>query len=161
MNSDLEKIDLIKSRTGVTYREAKKALDNAGGDVIEALINLEEAEQSCFGGIGKDEFTEKVHGRAQDIVEHVKSMLQRGQNTRIKVKQGDRTVFEMPATMGAIGVLAALASSELAILGALGTATAMAKKYTLEIEQRPKKEEGQSEQPIRDDAFVYKNPPVQ
>lgn len=161
MNSDLEKIDLIRSRTGVTYREAKKALDDAGGDVVEALINLEEADRSCIGGISQDEFAEKVQGRAQDILEHVKSMLQRGQNTRIKVKQGDRTVFEMPATMGAIGVLAALASSELAILGALGTATAMAKKYTLEIEQRPKKEEGQPEQPTPGAAFVFKNPPVQ
>ncbi|TYO97273.1 DUF4342 domain-containing protein [Desulfallas thermosapovorans] len=161
MNSDLEKIDLIRSRTGVTYREAKKALDDAGGDVVEALINLEESERSCSGGTGQDEFTEKVQGRAQDILEHVKSMLQRGQDTRIKVKQGERTVFEMPATMGALGVLAALASSELAILGALGTATAMAKKYTLEIEHRSKKGEGQSEQPATGETFTYKNPPVQ
>ncbi|AGL00868.1 DUF4342 domain-containing protein [Desulfoscipio gibsoniae] len=160
MLSDLEKIDLIRSRIGVTYREAKKALDEAGGDVVEALIKLEELDQSSAGAVDQDEFTEKVQGRAQDIMEHVKGMLQRGQDTRIKVKQGDRTVFEMPATMGAVGVLAALASSELAILGALGTATAMAKKYTLEIEHRPKKEAVQPEKPASDDTFTFNNPQV-
>ncbi len=161
MSIDLEKIDLIRSRTGVTYREAKKALDEAGGDVVEALIKLEETEQSFTETMDSEEFTEKVQGRAQDIMEHIKSMLQRGQDTRIKIKQGDRTVFEMPATMGAVGVLAALASSELAILGALGTATAMAKNYTLEIDHRPKKGSGQPDQPDPKDTFTFKNPPVQ
>jgi len=160
MSIDLEKIDLIRSRTGVTYREAKKALDEAGGDVLEALMNLEESDRSFTETLGQDEFTEKVQGRAQDIMEQIKSVLQRGQDTRIKVKQGDRIVFDMPATMGAVGVLAALASSELAILGALGTATAMAKNYSLEIDRRPKSED-QVEKPNPEDTFTLKNPPVQ
>ncbi len=155
MSIDLEKIDLIRSRTGVTYREAKKALDEAGGDVVEALIKLEETEQSFTETADRcEEFTEKMQGRAQDIMEHIKSMLQRGQDTRIKIKQGDRTVFEMPATMGAVGVLAALASSELAVLGVLGTATAMAKNYTLEIDHRSLKG---TEQSGSGDTFTFKN----
>jgi len=129
VSNELENIDLLRARTGVTYREAKKALDEAGGDVVQALINLEERDQN---------FTEKIHCRGADLLENLKSMLQRGQETRIKVKQGDRTVFEVPASVGAVGLLAALASSELAVLGALGTVTAMAKKYTLEFERKNK-----------------------
>ena len=129
MGNELENIDLIKARTGVSYREAKKALDDAGGDVVQALINLEEKDQ---------DFTEKIHCRGQDLLDNLKSILQRGQETRIKVKQGDRIVFEVPAAVGAVGLLAALASSELAVLGALGTVTAMAKKYTLEFERNDK-----------------------
>lgn len=129
MRNELDNIDLIRARTGVSYREAKKALDDAGGDVVQALINLEEKDQ---------QFTEKIHCRGADLMDNLKSMLQRGQETRIKVKQGDRTVFEVPASVGAVGLLAALASSELAILGALGTVTAMAKKYTLEFERKDK-----------------------
>jgi len=161
MNIDLEKIDLIRSRTGVTYREAKKALEEAGGDVVEALIKLEESDRSFSETVDQEEFTERVQGRAQDIMEHIKSMLQRGQDTRIKVKQGDRIVFEMPATIGAVGVLAALASSELAVLGALGTATAMAKNYTLEIDHRSKKRTGQPEHSDHSDTFTFKNLPEQ
>ncbi|WP_027365427.1 DUF4342 domain-containing protein [Desulfotruncus alcoholivorax] len=129
MNNELENIDLIRARTGVTYREAKKALDDAGGDVVQALINLEERDQK---------FAEKIQCRGLDLLDNLKSILQRGQETRIKVKQGDRTVLEVPASVGAIGLLAALASSELAVLGALGTVTAMAKKYTLEFDRRDK-----------------------
>jgi N-acetylmuramic acid 6-phosphate (MurNAc-6-P) etherase len=161
MSIELEKIDLIRNRTGVSYREAKKALDEAGGDVIEALITLEETDRSFTGAMEPEEFTEKVQGRTQDIIEQIKSVLQRGQYTRIKVKQGDRIVFEMPATMGALGVLAVLASSELAILGALGTATAMAKNYTLEIEHRYNKGTEEHGQAAPNDTFTIKNPPMQ
>lgn len=129
MSNELENIDLIRARIGVTYREAKKALDEAGGDVVQALMNLEEKDQ---------QFTERIQCRGQDLLENLKSILHRGQETRIKVKQGDRTVFEVPASVGAVGLLAALASSELAVLGALGTVTAMAKKYTLEFERKDK-----------------------
>lgn len=151
MNSELEKIDTIRARTGISYREAKKALDDAGGDVIQALINLEEREQ---------QFTEKLQSKGQDVLENLKSLLHRGQETRIKVKHGDRTVFEVPASVGAAGLLAALASSELAVLGALGTVVAMAKKYTLEIEHRDKA--GNSDNPGEENVdYGRSNEPLQ
>ncbi|SFR00132.1 DUF4342 domain-containing protein [Desulfoscipio geothermicus] len=153
MHDELEKIDLIRNRTGISYREAKKVLEEAEGDVVQALINLEEKDK---------QFSEKMQGRAQDIWENLKGMLHRGQETKIKIKQGDRTVFEMPATVGAVGILAALASSELAVLGALGTATAMAKKYTLEIDRGEKGEEPDKKPAEQDgDTFTFKNPPLQ
>jgi len=151
VSSELEKIDAIRTRTGATYREAKKALDDAGGDVLQALINLEENEQ---------QFTEKIHTRGQDLLDNLKVALQRGQDTRIKVKQGERTVFEVPASVGAVGLLAALASSELAILGALGTVTAMAKKYTLEIDRQGKKDKGNSMEE-NSSTFTFNNEPLQ
>ncbi|MBF7082632.1 DUF4342 domain-containing protein [Desulfallas sp. Bu1-1] len=151
MNSELEKIDAIRTRTGISYREAKKALDDAGGDVIQALINLEEKEQ---------QFTEKLQSKGQDVLENIKLLLQRGQETRIKVKHGDRTVFEVPASVGAVGLLAALASSELAVLGALGTVAAMAKKYTLEIERRDKTDK--VDKPGEESgAFTFNSEPLQ
>ncbi|MDI6907866.1 MAG: DUF4342 domain-containing protein, partial [Thermoanaerobacterales bacterium] len=48
--------------------------------------------------------------------------------------QGDRTVFEIPATVGAVGLLGAMASTELAVLGLVGLLTAMTKNYSLEID---------------------------
>ena len=123
---ELEKIDLIRSRTGVGYREARSALEAAGGDVVQALINIEE---------NADRFTERIQSRSQEFMGHIKGILEKGRETRIKVKQGDRTVLELPASVGALGLLGALASSELAILGALGGVAAMANKYTLEIDR--------------------------
>ena len=46
MDAYLEKIDLLRERTGVGYKEAKDALDRAEGSVVEALILL--AEKRVF-----------------------------------------------------------------------------------------------------------------
>lgn len=37
----LEKVERIREKTGVTYEEAKAALDAAGGDILDALVHLE------------------------------------------------------------------------------------------------------------------------
>jgi len=52
------------------------------------------------------------------------------------VKKGDKTVLTVPASLGALGLLGVLASSEIALIGALGTAAAMTQKYTLEFERK-------------------------
>ena len=131
MNSDLEKIDLIRARMGVSYKEAKDALEAAGGDVVLALINLEEKGRNLG---------ERVQARGNELFGQIRGLFSKGQDYRIKIKKGERVVYEVPASVGAMGVLAALASSEIAVLGALGTMTAMANKYTLEIE-RPGEQE--------------------
>jgi len=51
------------------------------------------------------------------------------------VKKDDRTVFEVPATVGALGLIGVAVSSELALLGALGGVVAMTRKYSLEIDK--------------------------
>ncbi len=135
MTSELEKIDLIRTRLNVGYKEAREALEAAGGDVVQALIDLEEKKNT--GG--------RFQAKGQEIVEQIKELVNKGQEYKIKVKQGEKTVFEVPASVGALGLLGVLASSEIALIGALGTATAMAKKYTLEFERRGEPEVTTSE----------------
>jgi len=134
---ELEKIDLIRSRAGVGYKKARDILEEADGDVVQALVMLEEE---------KREWDEKLQDRGEEIFEYMKGLLKKGKATRIRIKQGDRTVLEFPATLGALGILGTLVSSELAVLGVLGTVAAMAKKYTLEIERETERygEEGES-----------------
>ena len=43
MEITLEKIELVKDRTGVSYREAKEALEEANGSVVDDIINIEES----------------------------------------------------------------------------------------------------------------------
>jgi len=38
---ELEKVEKLREKSNVTYTEAKEALDNAGGDLLDALIYLE------------------------------------------------------------------------------------------------------------------------
>lgn len=159
MNNELEKIDVLRERTGASYRDAKKALDEAGGDVVQALINLEEGNK--VGGEG--EFAGHKHVFGHELMDNIKDVLQRGQATRIRVKQGDRTVFEVPASVGAVGLVAALASSHLALLGALGSVAAMSKQYTLEFDRPNKdvKEETGAEKAENMETFTFRNDQLQ
>lgn len=134
MTDDLEKIDILRARLGVCYKEAREALEAAGGDVVQALVNLEEKKRNMG---------ERLHAQGQEMVGQLKNLVHRGKNYKIKLKKGDETVFEVPASVGALGLVGALASSEIAILGALGTVTAMAHNYTLEFE-RPGNDDGES-----------------
>ncbi|HOV79719.1 MAG TPA: DUF4342 domain-containing protein [Bacillota bacterium] len=127
MTSELEKIDIIRKRFGVGYKEAKEALDAAGGDLVRALIDLEERDRN---------FGERMQARGQELVGQVKEFFNKSRDCRIKVKRGEETVAEIPAALGALGVIGILASSEIAAIGALGTMAAMAGKYTLEFERR-------------------------
>lgn len=45
MSINLDKIDLLKERANVSYKEAKEALEKFDGDLVEALIYLEEEER--------------------------------------------------------------------------------------------------------------------
>lgn len=126
MNSELEKIDILRARLGVSYKEAKEVLEEAGGDVVQALILLEERGKGLSG---------KIEEEAKEVLDRIKTLLRKGRQYKIKVKKGDATVAELPVAVGVLGVLGALASSEIAFLSVLGTAAAMAGKYTLEIER--------------------------
>lgn len=124
VDDELKKIDILRQRIGVSYREALSALERHDGDVVEALIDLEEGTQN---------WNHKMSDKSHELVGVIKNYIHKGNETKIKIKKNDETVFEFPATVGALGILGALASTELAVIGVLGTATAMAKNYSLEI----------------------------
>lgn len=125
MSDELEKIDILRKRFNVGYREAKEALESAGNDLVGALLILEEKSSGSVNDLSE---------RASGMWGQVKDVWQMASQTRLRVKDGERTVIEVPATMGALGILGALASSELAVLGALGAVAGMAGKYTIEVE---------------------------
>ena len=57
MKISLEAIDQLRMRANISYREAKELLEETGGDLIEALVYLEENSKSAlhsFSEKGKD-----------------------------------------------------------------------------------------------------------
>ncbi len=126
--TELEKIDLLRERLGIGYREAREALEQAGGDVLEALVHYEANT--------REGLQEEPGSWSDRLVARIRSIMRQGNVTRIKVKKDGRTVAEIPATVGALGILGVLASSELAILAGLGTVAALFNRYTLEVEKR-------------------------
>ena len=96
-NITLEKIDLIRERTGVTYKSAKEALERCNGDVIEALIDLEETKQGTW--------TDEISSRSAQVIEKVKRLIKEGNVTKIRVKNEGRTLVEIPVAIGALGAV--------------------------------------------------------
>jgi len=126
MKDELAKIDLIRTRLGISYKKAKEALDKTKGDVLQALIMLEDE---------KPEWEGLLENKGEEFLGNIKATLSKGQETKVKIKKGDKTLLTVPASLSVLGLLGVLFSRELAVLGALGTATAMAKNYTIEIER--------------------------
>ncbi|PKM78948.1 MAG: ubiquitin, partial [Firmicutes bacterium HGW-Firmicutes-13] len=76
MSISLEKIDLLKERTGASYKEAKAALEAAGGNVVEALVILDEEQQRSWTGDGPH----------KEILNKFKEVLKKSTETKIQVK---------------------------------------------------------------------------
>jgi len=125
MDISLEKVDIIRDRTGVSYREAKEALEEAEGNIVDALINIEAA--------GEKKWTETMSVKGSEAVDKLKGMIRSGNVNRIRVKKDDYVILDIPVTAGAISAVA------IPQLTAIGTAVALLSRCTIEVE-RPNRE---------------------
>lgn len=121
---ELKKVDQIRQRVNVSFKEAKEALDIVEGDVVQAIIYLEEKQ---------DKWDKKFQDHGNRLIVEIKEIFRKGNVTKIKIKRENETLVEIPANVGALGLVGILASPPLAILAGVGTVAAVAKKYTLEI----------------------------
>ncbi len=134
MEISLEKIDMVRNRMAVSYKEAKEALEAARGDVVEALVWLEAEKKS-------GQWEERLAAKGQEVLGQVRTWIHKGNQTKIKIKKGEKTLAEIPVTVGALGVVGALASTPLAVVGAIGAAAGIANKWSVEIDRGRLKED--------------------
>lgn len=131
----LEKIDILRERAGVSYREAKEMLEKHNGDVIAALIELESVQSKGW----VDEFSV----RSGEVIDKVKELIREGNVNKIRIKHDGRTLVEIPVSLGAVGAVV------LPQLAALGVLIALFKRCTIEV---VRKEEGRSGDDNENDA---------
>lgn len=112
MEITLEKIELVKDRTGVSYKEAKEALEAADGSVVDAIIAIEETVNISTGS--------KAGEFANETVEKVKELVKKGNITKISVKKDDETIVNIPVNVGLIGTIVAPWSILAAAIAAFG-----------------------------------------
>ena len=132
MEITLEKIELVKDRTGVSYKEAKEALEAADGSVVDAIIAIEETVD-----VKKSNKAGEVANETMDkIKEFVKSdsykdfilksaseigKLLKGDNLMIFVRDDD-LIFESEIK-NAVGKDCKIEVSEEIVLGGLKAST--------------------------------------
>ncbi len=115
----LKKIDIVRERTGVSYKEAREALEQNDGDVIETIIFIEEKHGKTWMD------TMSVVGN--EIVEKLKTVIKKGNVSRIILKKDEEVLLNVPVTAGAIGVML------YPTVSLLGVAAALFTKATIEI----------------------------
>ena len=114
MEITLEKIEIVKDRTGSTYAEAKAALEAAEGSVVDAIIAIEgkmnEEHDKVDGGSLKD----------SPIFAKMKEIVDKGNVSRILITKNEKTIVNFPVTAGVIGAVLVPWGAILGIVAALG-----------------------------------------
>ncbi|NFF61466.1 DUF4342 domain-containing protein [Clostridium botulinum] len=121
----LEKIDILRERTGVSYTEAKEALEKCDGNVVDSLIYLENTIEE-----NKSSIKEDIYSTKEDFMKWIKDIAKKGNVNRIRVKKDEKVIVDIPVNAGvAAGVIAAMYPLVI-ILGVVG---AVVTKVTVEI----------------------------
>lgn len=113
MEITLEKIELVKDRTGVSYKEAKEALESVNGSVVDAIIEIEESIDER----GKS----KIGESGSQLVEKIKEMIKKGNVSKIIVKKDDDVILNLPVNVGILGTVLAPWGMIVGLIAAFGT----------------------------------------
>lgn len=119
MEITLEKIELVKDRTGVSYKEAKEALEAADGSVVDAIISIEETIDV--------KSKSKLGEQSAVIVEKIKAAVRKGNVSRVIVRKGDDVMLNLPVSVSIIGSVLAPWAAVAGIIAVFGT------KCTIEL----------------------------
>ncbi|MFD2171087.1 DUF4342 domain-containing protein [Tumebacillus lipolyticus] len=123
----LEKVDILRKRFQISYREAYDVLERNDRNVVRACIELE--GHACDTGLaGKME--ERIQVMGSDLVGKIQEIVQTGQASSIRVMRDGRTVMAIPTAVGVVGALI------FPYLAVLGTAAAVAARYEVVIDKR-------------------------
>lgn len=135
MEITLEQVDKVKERTGVSYAEAKEALEKTNGNVLDAIILIEEeAKANLDNGIGAEKSNGGTVGDKTETISELKAWLKdlinKGNVSRIKVSKDGDTIVDVPVNAGiAAAVIAVIIPPILAFV----VVAAVVTKVTIEI----------------------------
>ena len=109
----IEKIDAVIQRVpSATYAQAKKALMDHNGDIIEAIISLE-SNKSIENNISKktkqakkvvEDIFSKDSEDFKEIKDQAKELLKKSSVIRVIIDRNDKVIINIPLTVGVVGV---------------------------------------------------------
>lgn len=124
MEITLEKVDKVIERTGVSYRVAKQALEETDGNILDAIIYLEDKNISFETEENKN--SENV----EEFKEWLKDLINKGNISRVKIKKDEKVLVDIPVNAGIAAAAIAIIIPQIL---ALGIIAAVATKITIEI----------------------------
>lgn len=124
----IEAIDQVMERVpGATYAEVREALIKSDGDVIDAIILIQ--ENSTEKENKNKKTFEEVFGKDSDkIKEEITELLRKSNVIRIVIEKNGKIIMNIPITVGVVGVVFA------PILTLIGLSASVLAKYRIKIE---------------------------
>lgn len=119
MDIPLDKMERLRRRVGISFREAKQDLEDTGDEMIDNLKKAVPQEQPRVTGGW-------VRGRGMTLTRWVT-------RSQLRVKKGNDTVIKIPAAAGVAVLAGGLLRSEWAIALGAGMAVALWRNYSLEL----------------------------
>ncbi|MBU3109365.1 DUF4342 domain-containing protein [Clostridium gasigenes] len=137
MEITLEKVDKVKERTGSSYAEAKYALEISHGEVLDAIIYIEEIkgingvspiiETSSKGEKGEND---KNGETVEEFKVWLKDLINKGNVSRIRISKDEKELIDIPVNAGiAAGMIGIILPQVLAF----GVIAAVVTKITIEL----------------------------
>ncbi|MDO9534283.1 MAG: DUF4342 domain-containing protein [Bacillota bacterium] len=108
MQINLEQVEFLKDKAGLSYEEAMIILEKSDGDLLQALHMLEQQGKLAFT---PTEEKEKVWQK----------VWKKGKSAKINVKRTGGTLFRVPLVIGIAGVTAFPRLASWSMLGLLLT----------------------------------------
>ena len=115
MDINLEKIELVKDRTGSTYAEAKEALEKADGSVVDAIIDIEDKMNKKYQSADGQSLKDSA------LFTKMKAIVDKGNVSRVVIRKGEKVFVDFPLTAGVIGAVLVPWGAILGAVAAVGT----------------------------------------
>ena len=139
--TELEKLDVLRERMGISYEEARTALNLAQGDVVKALDDLERAQTGERQGFN-------VVDQGQGIWDSVKSTMATFSHSTVSLKRHENTIVSLSAPLGLALAYTIWRKPGLRLLALVGAVGAAVNDFELEVATN-------DETAYEDDAFNF------
>lgn len=130
-NITLEQVDVVRERCNVSYAQAKEALEACNGDVLEAIIYIEQNQKKENENSETKENEYAFNAVSMEELNNlIKGLIEKGNVTRIKIKKDDKEILDIPVNAGIAASVIAITIPP--ILAAVVIA-AIATQITIEV----------------------------
>lgn len=132
-NITLEQVDIVRERCNVSYAKAKEALEISNGDVLEAIIYLEQNQKEENENYYTNNKCFSNTISIEDLKSFIKDLIEKGNVARIKIKKDDKELLDIPVNAGiAASVIAITIPPILATVIIAAIATQITIEVTME-----------------------------
>ena len=125
----IESIDQVIERVpGATYSQVKEALLKCDGDVVDAIILLQDNSTGAEEKEDKKTFEDVFGKDSEKMKEEITELIRKSNVVRIVVEKNGKVIINVPITVGVVGVVFA------PILSLIGLSASVLAKYRIKIE---------------------------